>query len=159
MTPANHEASGFVTELAAALSNKPSSILPKPVSYHATMSQARNITLALRYNDSPLRYDFQGMWNRVGTGAGAGPKQIVRDYRHLWESTTYPEYVVSPAYDFSGLTYTVVVAGNNTGTPGTYTGTIDAGSAAYPSGKIALPFGTLELSQYSIFPSRRTPRL
>ena len=148
ITPSNYDASGFVQAVGDALTNKASSILPKPVSYHATMSTARICTLALRYNDSALRYDLQGMWNRSGGGAGAGPKQIVRDYRHLWVSTTYPEYVVSPQYDFSGLSYTVVVTGNDTGT---YTGTVGAGSQAYPSGMIALPFGMLELSHYSNF--------
>ena len=50
VTPANYAASGFVTALGGALTHKASSILPKPVSYHATMSTARICTLALRYN-------------------------------------------------------------------------------------------------------------
>ena len=133
MTPAHHEASGFVTALAAALTNKPSSILPKPVSYHATISQARNLTLSLHYNDSPVRYDFQGMWNRTGSGAGNGPKQIVRDYRHLWESTTYPEYVVSPEYDFAALKFNLRINGVDA-----YTGFVEQGSTAFQGGKIVV---------------------
>ena len=63
ITPATYNASAFGQAVANALSNKPTSILPRPVTYHAAMN-GQVLTLALRYNGSAQRYDFQGMWNR-----------------------------------------------------------------------------------------------
>ena len=153
ITPATYNAAAFGQAVANALSSKTSSILPKPVTYHATVNN-QVCTLALRFNEAIHRYDFQGMWNRTGPGAGNGPKQVVRDYRHHNVSTTFPEYVVSPQYDFSGLGFKVVIdPGDNTGV---YTGTVAAGTGAWPAGKLTLNepsgwVGDLEFAAYPDF--------
>ena len=148
ITPATYNAAAFGQAVANALSSKASSILPKPVKYHAAVNN-QVCTLSLRYNESPLRYDFQGMWNRTGSGAGVGPKQIVRDYRHLWVSTTYPEYVVTPKYSFEGRRFTLRINGVH---GETHTGIVGLGTSAFQSGSVTVPGEvTILLEDYQYF--------
>ena len=58
-----------------------------------------------------------------------GTRSVVRDWRHLRESASHPEYVMSPQYDFNGIGFTLEVDED------TYTGVVGPGTSSFPVGR------------------------
>ena len=125
VTPGEYNRTGVVAAVQDALNNKTGSILPLPVTYSGTLS-THEMSLGLLYDGAAQRYDYQGIWT-----SGANSRQVVRDWRHLRVQTMFPEYVMTPDYDFEGIGFTLVDSYGDT-----HTGTVTAGNPAFPAGTL-----------------------
>ena len=127
VAPGEYNQSGLTSIVGSALNNKASTILPKAVTYSATLS-GHQMSIGLLYNGAARRYNYEGLYTLAGA-----PRSVVRDWRHVRDSTSYSEYVMSPQYDFDGIGYTLSAEE----LVDSYTGQVGPGTANFPVGVIS----------------------
>ena len=87
----------YAAAIQTALTSHHTSILPVSVS-------SGILTLKTQWNGSDDRYDYTGQWV-WDVGGTIFQKTVVRDWRSYTHAT--PEYVMRPAYQWSGLSCTI----------------------------------------------------
>ena len=99
--------STFTAAIQTALTGH-TSLPPVAVSYVATVSSGI-ITIKTQWNGSDDRYDSTGQW-AWDDGGTIHQKTVVRDWRSYIDATL-PEYVMRPAYQWSGLSCSIAYNG------------------------------------------------